>query len=510
MRSRPGAWRYVVGPFAVAALAWLAYAPILGAYFRHDDFWWLSTARQWADGALPLTHAPAGVAPLYSLLYDFLYRTFGLNPQPYFASLLLCHVLDSCLVLALVWLLTRRYLAGLTGGLLFALLFCHHEAVAWPAGGPHVFALTGILLALICWVVYRRGHRWGLPLAVLCALAAIFTKDSGIAVIPLLLALDLAGFPRERRWPLAWLALPVVALAAWRVLIPPIAEPMRPGSPSFHLGLHSLWNLIHNPPQMLVPDLRFENYQQFLGRLLPPGAVGAALLTARAAILLLSALAVWAMARGSRLVKVGALWCYVGFLPFIPFSQHFARAPRYLYIPSIGLALLAGLAALAVSRRTKPGCSAARVVAVGLFGLYLVGSFGFARLVCANRLAESAQRRQIMSIVLQRLPQPEPGAEIVLAGLPVYLQDAAQGLPVLYGRPVAVRISRGPVKPGAYWFTFDEASPGRLIGFSGPSRPTPAASGHRTPPGPPGTPIPVRGPAAGHGSRPASPVPARR
>jgi len=170
----------------VAAVAWLAYAPALGAYFRHDDFWWLRTAAQWADGSLSVTHAPAGVAPLYSLLYLFIYRTWGLNPQPYFALLLLCHVLASCLVLALVWLLTRRLLAGFVGGLLFALLFCHHEAVAWPAGGPHAFALFFILLALIGWSLYRDGRAWALPLSILCTLAATFTKDSGIAVVPLL------------------------------------------------------------------------------------------------------------------------------------------------------------------------------------------------------------------------------------------------------------------------------------------------------------------------------------
>jgi hypothetical protein len=469
MQVCAGKWRHWVGTLAVAALAWLAYAPILGAYFRHDDFWWLEVARQWTDGSLPLRHGTAGLSPVYNLLYYFLYHTWGLDPQPYFASLLLCHVLVSCLVLALVWLLTGRFLAGLTGGLLFAVLFSHHEAVVWPAGGMHVFALAGILLSLICWVLYRRGRGWCLAPALLFALIATFTKDSGIVVVPLLLALDLTAFAGRNRWPLAWLALPAVALAAWRVWVPPTQEP---GARFFHVGLHCLWNLIHNPPQMLVPDLRFENYQQFLRGLLPPGAVNAALVAASAAILLLSALALWGLARGGRLVRLAILWCYLGFLPFIPYSDRYVRAPRYLYIASIGLALLAGLAAVALARRTKPGLSASRLAAAGLFLAYLAGSFGFARLVCAHRLEESAQRQQVVAIVLQRLPQPQPGAHIALTGLPAYLVDLERGLPLYYARPVAVRVFEGPVKPEAYLFRFDRTSPGRLIEF-------------RRPPGPP-------------------------
>ncbi|MGE5530721.1 MAG: hypothetical protein ACM3VW_01220, partial [Bacteroidota bacterium] len=278
MSSRPDrpVWQYVAGVAAVAGLAWSAYAPILAAFFRDDDFWWLATAQKWAAGSQSLIYAPAGVAPLYSLYYLSLYKVFGLNPAPYFLTLLLCHVLVTCLVLGLVWLLTGRFLAGFVGGLIFAVLYCHQEAVTWPAGGPHVFACLGIVLSLICWTLYRQGRGWCLPLSLAFALIATFTKDSGIAVVPLLLVLDLSFFARRSRWPLLWLAAPVVALGLWRTLIPPIEEPAAIGGPSFGPGLHVIWNLIHNVPQMLVPDLRFENYAHFTERLLPPAAVPAA------------------------------------------------------------------------------------------------------------------------------------------------------------------------------------------------------------------------------------------
>ena len=73
MPTRPGRWLHAVGTFAVAVLAWLAYAPVLGAYFRHDDFWWLSTARQWADGTLHLPDPEPGAEIVLAGLPDYLW-----------------------------------------------------------------------------------------------------------------------------------------------------------------------------------------------------------------------------------------------------------------------------------------------------------------------------------------------------------------------------------------------------------------------------------------------------
>ncbi|MEN6303055.1 MAG: hypothetical protein ABFD96_10050 [Armatimonadia bacterium] len=468
-------WPTIVAFLSVATLAWFAYSPILGAWFRHDDFWWLGTAQRWADGSLPLTYAPAGVAPLYSLLYYFTYHTWGLNPVPYFALLLACHVVDSCLVLGLIWLLTRRLAAAWAGGVLFAILFCHHEAVAWPAGGPHVFAAFGILLSLIGWVLYRQGHRWALPVSLLFAVAATLTKDSGIAVLPLALALEATVFRALNKRALIWLATPLVALVAWRVAMPPVRDPLALGGADFHLGPHMLWNLLRCVPQMVLPDLRFENYLSLLQRLLPPAAVGITVGAGQIGLLALSALALWALWRGNDRVRLAVLWCYAGFLPFTPFTYTYARAPRYLYIPSIGLALLAGLAAVWLADAMKQRLRARHVVLLALALLYVVGSFGFARYMCRNRLRDSELRMNVVTQIMQHVAIPEPGATFIVRGLPQHLQDATLALPVIYNKPIRVELEGKRDTPGAYVAVFDAQA--HLLSFS--QVPRRGASGHR-------------------------------
>jgi hypothetical protein len=475
MGPRDGGWWWAAAAGSVAVVAWLAYAPILGAWFRHDDFWWLATAQRWDAGTLPVAYAPAGVAPLYNLLYHLSYQAWGLHPQPYFAVLLLCHALAAVLVVVLLRLLTGQLPAAWAGGMLFAVLYCHHEAVAWPAGGPHVFTAFGILLALICWVLYRRGRRWALAAAIAFALMATFTKDSGIAVVPLLLALDLLAFPGRRRWALAGLALPLLALGAWRALMPPIEEPMTPGSSFFHLGPHILGNLVFAVPQLVLPDLRFENYLALLQRALPQVAVGAVVAADGAGIVLLSLLALVGLWRGNALVRLGIAWCYLGFLPFAPFSYEYARAPRYLYIPSIGLALLAAVAAEALRRRLASRLSGRALLAVALAVGYLAASFGFARVVCANRLRDSDLRREVLAAVHERVPAPEFDAAFVLRGLPEPLQDITLALPVVYGRPVEVVIDGATGVTPRYEVEFDPAAPATVTAF----RRVPAASEHR-------------------------------
>ena len=456
-------WSAALACVSVAAFAWFAYSPILGAWFRHDDFWWLETAQRWADGSLPLTYAPAGVAPLYSLLYYFTYHAWGLNPVPYFALLLACHVIDSCLLMCLIWLLTRRLVAAWAGGVLFAVLFCHHEAVAWPAGGPHVFAAFGILVALVFWVLYRQGRRWALPVSLLFAVAATLTKDSGIAVLPMALVLELAVFRTLNKRALVWLATPLAALVAWRVIIPPMQDPKALGGADFHLGPHMFWNLLRCVPQMVLPDLRFENYLSLLQRLLPLASVSIVVTAGQIGLLALSALALGALWRGNDRVRLAVLWCYAGFLPFTPFTYIYARAPRYLYIPSIGLALLAGLGAVWLADAIRQRLRARQVILLALALLYIVASFGFARYMCRNRLRDSALRKGVITQITQHVSTPEPNALFVVRGLPEHLQDATQALPVVYNRPVRVELEGKGDTPGAYVAQFDVQA--RLLSF---------------------------------------------
>ena len=175
------------------------------------------------------------------------------------------------------------------------------------------------------------------------------------------------------------------------------------------------------------------------------------------------------------LVRLGIAWCYLGFLPFTPFSYEYARAPRYLYIPSIGLVLLAAVAAEALRRRSASRLSGRTLLAMALAVGYLAASFGFARVMCANRLRDSDLRREVVAAIHERVPAPESDTAFVLRGLPEPLEDLALALPVVYGRPVEVVIDGATRVTPRYEFEFDPAAPATITVF----RRVPAASGHR-------------------------------
>ena len=93
--------------------------------------------------------------------------------------------------------LLRGYeLAAFFGALLFALHPLHVESVAWISGVGDPLAATFVLLALERWLAWRERGSAGVPLASAAfALLAMLSKESGLAVLPLLLAVDLG---RER------------------------------------------------------------------------------------------------------------------------------------------------------------------------------------------------------------------------------------------------------------------------------------------------------------------------
>lgn len=451
--------------FTVGLLAAVAYWPITGAYFRHDDFSWLRVAQQWQADSRSLAHGDTGVTLVYNIIYDATYRRWGLNPKPYFVWLLCLHVLNCWLVMMLTWLVAKRAWAMWMGGLFFALLFSHHEAVTWPAAGLHVLVAAFFLGAVLFWMLYRQGRNWALILSVLCTLLALMTKDSGVAIIPLLVAADWLLYPRTSRRPLFWHAAAYVVLAGWRVILPPLSEAMEPGSEHYHFGAHMLWNLVSGPPQMLVPDLRFENYMHFLQQLLPAQWVTLVVHISYLAVALLTVFAVWGLWRGSAQVRLGILWCYLAFLPFLPFSYDYARAPRYLYVPSVGLALLVGLLAAAIADRMPAGWNWNRFLALLVVIVFVSGSLGFAWTVCSNRLRDSRLRQHMVLHVTARLATAQPGTVIHLCGLPDHLCDVVWAVPLYYPVAMIVRDSCDDPPPGGYFFRFDPTNPVRLMEY---------------------------------------------
>ncbi len=201
--SLPGRLSLIIC-FAVALLAFLAYARALQLPFIADDYDQITKARDYAP--------PSGWA---ALLHDVLYRCratslfltywteqwFGTKPFVFNLSSLLIHIVNSLLVLALGFWKRIGWKISAVAACVFAVSQRHHEAVIWYAALPELMVFFFVLLSFLCWLKWLEAPERS-EAVYLCAFAAyvlaLFSKESAVAVPPLLLMAGLIDGKRLR------------------------------------------------------------------------------------------------------------------------------------------------------------------------------------------------------------------------------------------------------------------------------------------------------------------------
>lgn len=131
----------------------------------------------------------------------------GERPFAFHLSVVVAHAVTA----ALLWALAAQLLGGRPGaaagalcaGLLFAVHPIHSESVAWAAGRSDVLATAFLLAVLLVLGIEPPSGRRGL-LGGLAALGALGAKEAGVALYPLQILRDLL-IDRRRRSPADWL-----------------------------------------------------------------------------------------------------------------------------------------------------------------------------------------------------------------------------------------------------------------------------------------------------------------
>ncbi len=342
------------------------------------------------SGSVWSFQAASGVSnyyrPAMHVIYALEFQLFGLKPWGFHLVNLLLHAGVS----VLVFLLVRRLFADLGGSLAeggrgfltpefaAALLFATHpvntEAVAWVAAVPE---LSFTLLGLLAFLAFRRSEGgWGrfYWLSVVLFFAATFCKETAF-VLPALLALYevLARRPRATRLLarlLPFAAAGGVTLALRLHALSGFAPERRwPELSAFQCALNAAV-LFGKYLLRLVLPVGLNAFHVLHPVLSPVEPIAVAGLLGTAAFLAASALA-W---RRSRLAFLGLQLIAVPLLPvlYIRVVGENAFAERYLYLPSIGFALLAALLLFAIDRKK------ARFAILGAVAV-LFGAGSFAR-----------------------------------------------------------------------------------------------------------------------------------
>lgn len=281
--------------------------------------------------------------PLLMLTFLFQRMTTGSDPRPLHAVNLLLHILVCLLFLEV---LRKRMSLAASGAaaLLFALLPVHTEAVSSLTGRSELLSAA---LMLASWLLLDRAKP---ALGGLCFFAALLTKEHS-ALFPIALALsDWVYSKKIRTRTQALLWSEIAAYAALRGLV--LGRPLHAGVPYF-AGASRLTALLtvsrFAAAHYLSPSLTGAGLCSDYSRPLIPDSTPAS----ASAWACLAAFSAAAAVSGFFLARRRAPWAFWIVAPslFLLPTSHLLipidtlGAERFLYLPTMGLACLAGAAA---------------------------------------------------------------------------------------------------------------------------------------------------------------------
>ncbi|MCX8036953.1 MAG: tetratricopeptide repeat protein [Candidatus Sumerlaeia bacterium] len=331
-------------------------------FLKSAGAWWRCFTR---DFGLEITRQPAGYyRPLVFLSFWANYVLGGVAPSHYHLTNVLLHGANSVLVYAVI----ARLMGRLTGGLaaaVFAVHPVHAESVAFVAGRSDLlcamFLLLTVLATMQTFLAPVPKRRFWLAAAAGLYLAALLSKELAVALPGALLAYGLVHRYRVRN--LVRLCAPMALLATIYLLFRLICFPM--GGPKGMMPVEGGF------AERLARLLFLYAAQQSFP-VIP--TLGADVLTRRAwvdaaALGLLALLVV--LARPRRHAADAVAWLAVFLAPtlWVNLFKAIELSDRFAYVPSAGMAALAGLAAGRYWRSLPVSRAATVAIVVAFFAL---------------------------------------------------------------------------------------------------------------------------------------------
>jgi hypothetical protein len=404
----------------LAVLAVLPYLRSVTLPFISDDYLVLLQAREWG----PVSGWPA-------MAQDVLYRcratsivlaywvglVSGMNPAGYAAAGIILHILNTWLVAALGRWKAIGWLVSVPAAAFFALHEIKQEAVIWMASWHELLVFFFCLVSLHAFLRWMETGRAGWYAAALTGYAlALVSKESAVVLVGWL---GLVMIVDQRPLRMAVLSiLPFGGMALWYAVLIFRAE----SGAHLHLGDGTFAWGWHFVTVLMVSTGRLFWFW---------GAAAAAVLVA------LQRRESW------RWLALGCAWSMIGLLPYC-FLTYMPRVPsRHNYLASLGVALVAGAAWLALRQRTAG--TRWRWVPAAVAAAVILHNSGYVWRVKHPQYVRRAQPTE--TLIRYAREQAEPFA---LACFPYYNEVAAAALQVSAPRPVeSVSLPGDAPLPGA-------------------------------------------------------------
>ncbi len=400
-----------------------AYAPALTAGFMYDDP--LDLPRATTRSVLDILTSPGSSSyyrPLPLLVWHALHALLGRNDPVLLHTLgLACHAVSGWLVLQLASrLLDRR--AGFVAAMLFLWYPPSYQVVGFVNVFFHALATTWVLAAAVLfWDARQRQDRGRLTLSLACGALGLLSHESAVAIVPITIGIEGFLFSRgASRRPSPAVLFYVVEVLGYLALW--LAMPRLPISSE--LGLASLAsNGLYFLQGLTAP------VAMHLGRF--PQISGSSTLTLLTAAAATLALLMGLLAARRRVLvgAFGAAWFLVTVAPswlLLPWENYVSNAPRLLYLPSAGMAILWAAALTPPPLSTLPTFwlggrrmlnRAGAVLPVLLIGAILGTSFRFISI----RESVQTQGADIMAQVIASARQNGLDAHATYVNVPSFL-----------------------------------------------------------------------------------------
>ncbi len=279
--------------------------------------------------------------PLQRVFFIVQRWTFGLNPAPYYLSLLLLHLINTTLLYALSRKLGVSSFGAAIAICLFALAAIHQDVLGWISSISLLLLGFFSLAAMLQMEIYlssgRRRSR-DLVFVVGWVLLALFSREEAI-MLPLFLFIawitatkTMTDMRKDEK--VFWLILIALIMLYVAVLA------IRPNwaNQDDALASTNLAQLV-SAKQMLQYVLDLTSRIAFIDPAIAgQGQLGG--LSLAAACLFIYVIG---LIRGNRAVRIGLLWSGISFaFIYVVVWREFVMANRYLYLPWIGLTLALG------------------------------------------------------------------------------------------------------------------------------------------------------------------------
>jgi len=356
-----GLWRISRVPLAVCTLAFLVYSrSFLNGFVRDDHLQIVSNPQVQSWDRLPeiltshlWSHAGTREVlfyrPLFSLWMLIIHTLGGLSPWFWHLSSAALHVACTYLVYRLAKQLIGSNLGSVAAAAIFAVHPIHVDAVGWvSASNELLFTLLMLAALLVLMAPRAKAAGWPVVVSALLFFAGLFAKETGVAMIVLLVvAARIRLKDRHREIELWAMAVGPYLLAAgtwltirWLVL----------HGAGIENGEHTWREVCFSAPSILL---------FYLGKLAVPlklsggyvnpiyASPASQFLLPLAVGLVILLLATWLTVRHNWLIGFSAALILLPLLPALVairlYPQGDMTHDRYLYLPSVGFCLLAGL-----------------------------------------------------------------------------------------------------------------------------------------------------------------------